>query len=73
MKKWIVATLMSTAMFASQIGAGQAQGAEAQELQEPKDETGSCRYTCSSNGRTYLTRSQCLSACGGGVCTIDVC
>lgn len=67
MKKWILATLMTAGMFASQIGAGQAQVA-----QEP-DETGTCRYTCSTNGKSYLTRTQCTAACTGGVCQIDVC
>jgi hypothetical protein len=67
MKKWIIATLMTVGMFASQVTSG-----NAQPTAEP-DETGTCRYTCSTNGQTYLTRNQCRAACGGGVCVIEAC
>lgn len=66
MKKWIIATLMTAAMLATQTGGAQPTA--------PADETGTCSYSCSSNGRTYLNRTQCQAACAGtGVCTIEAC
>lgn len=34
--------------------------------------TGTCSYSCSSNGKTYINRTQCLAACAG-VCVVEVC
>ncbi len=68
MKKWIVATLMTAAMFATQASSGNAQPSG------HADETGTCSYSCSSNGRTYLNRTQCQAACAGtGVCVVEAC
>jgi hypothetical protein len=69
MKKWIFATLMTAAMFATHAGSGNAQPAPSNQ-----DETGTCSYTCSGNGRTYLNRTQCQAACAGaGVCVVEAC
>ena len=71
MKKWILATLMTAAMFATHAGSGNAQPSTEQQNQ---DETGTCSYTCSSNNRTYINRTQCQAACAGtGVCVVEAC
>lgn len=67
MKKWILATLMTAAMFATATGSGSAQPAPVDQ-----DQTGTCSYTCSSNNRTYINRTQCLANCSG-VCEVEAC
>lgn len=67
MTKWILATLMTVAAFAA---AGPRSAAPKTETETVA--TGTCRYTCSTNGVTYLNRTRCLSACSG-TCTPDVC
>lgn len=72
MKKWILATLMTAAMFATSTGSGNAQPSVGSA--PGADETGTCSYTCSSNGRTYINRTQCQAACAGsGVCVVEAC
>lgn len=34
--------------------------------------TGTCSYTCSSNGKTYINRTTCRANCSG-TCTIEAC
>ncbi|MEJ7597593.1 MAG: hypothetical protein WKG01_06760 [Kofleriaceae bacterium] len=69
MTKWIIAALMTTGMFAAT--ASSSQPAATTETADVVA-TGTCSYTCSSNGKTYLNRTQCRAACSG-VCTIEVC
>jgi hypothetical protein len=69
MAKWIVAAaMMMTAAFAGTSSAPSP-------TQDAADEvaTGTCSYSCSSNGKTYINRTQCLAACGGGVCVVEAC
>ena len=68
MKKWILATLMTAAMIATHSGS-----APSAAPTMPQEETGTCSYTCSTNGQTYLNRARCQSACTTGVCTVEVC
>ncbi len=67
MKKWIIATLMTAAMFATQSGSGASAAAPSS-----PEETGTCSYTCSSNNRTYINRTQCLANCAGS-CQVEAC
>lgn len=74
MKKWIFATLMTAAMFATSTGSGNAQPGFSAVPGAGADETGTCSYTCSANGRTYINRTQCQAACAGsGVCVVEAC
>lgn len=68
MSKWIVAAaMMITAAFVG----------TSSEPSAPQDATGqlatgTCSYSCSSNGKTYINRTQCLAGCAG-VCIVEVC
>ena len=65
MTKWIVAAAMLlTTAFATM---PRAASNKAEEIA-----TGTCSYTCSSNGKTYINGTQCRSHCAG-VCTAEVC
>jgi hypothetical protein len=68
MTKWIVAAAM---MITAALATAPTRTTDAQ---SDVDEvaTGTCSYSCSSNGKTYINRSQCLSHCTG-VCTIEAC
>ena len=68
MTKWIIAALMTTGMFAATATRSPAAAEEASDVVA----TGTCNYTCSSNGKTYLNRTQCRAACSG-VCMIEAC
>jgi hypothetical protein len=65
MTKWILATIMTLGAFA----------ASASPTSSSSDavDTGTCSYTCSSNGHTYLNRTQCRAACGTGTCVVEAC
>jgi hypothetical protein len=66
MTKWIVAAaMMITAAFATAPTASSPPPAE-------EVATGTCSYSCSSNGKTYINRQQCLANCSG-VCTVEAC
>jgi hypothetical protein len=66
MTKWIVAAAMVlTTAFATT--SRPAPPPEAEEIA-----TGTCSYTCSTNGKTYINRTQCLASCAGR-CTAEVC
>jgi hypothetical protein len=68
MKKLIFATLMTAMMFATH-----ASSAPSAAPAMPQEETGTCSYTCSANGQTYLNRARCQSACATGVCVVEAC
>jgi hypothetical protein len=68
MTKWIVAAaLMITAAFA-----GTSSRPSPPEHADEAVATGTCSYSCSSNGKLYINRTQCLAACAG-VCVVEVC
>jgi len=68
MSKWIVAAaMMITAAFAGTSSEPSAPQDAASQLA-----TGTCSYSCSSNGKTYINRTQCLAACAG-VCVVEAC
>ncbi|MEO8703938.1 MAG: hypothetical protein ABI867_28065 [Kofleriaceae bacterium] len=63
MTKWIIATIMTVGAFAASASPSQTTDAV---------DTGTCSYTCSSNGKTYINRTQCRAACSG-TCTVEAC
>lgn len=68
MTKWIVAAAMM--ITAASVGTSREPAAPRDAVEEVA--TGTCSYTCSSNGKTYLNRAQCLAACAG-TCVIEAC
>lgn len=68
MTKWIAAAaLMITAALAGTSDRPTPQAATSEEVA-----TGTCSYTCSTNGVTYINRTRCTSACAG-VCVVEAC
>lgn len=64
MKKWIVATLMTVAMFGATAG-GRSAPAAADPSAAAPDSYGGCRWTCSTTGAVYTSASRCTAACSG--------
>jgi hypothetical protein len=63
MTKWILATFITIGAFAA--------SANTSSTSEPVG-TGTCSYTCSSNGQTYINRTTCRANCSG-TCTVEAC
>ena len=65
MTKWILAITMT-------LGAFTASASSRQDTQDDTVNVGTCSYTCTSNGKTYINRTQCTAACSGA-CVVEVC
>ena len=68
MAKWIVAAAM---MIATAFAGTSSRPSPPQDASEAVA-TGTCSYTCSSNGKLYINRTQCLAGCAG-VCVVEAC
>ena len=71
MAKWIVAGMLGLAGIVA-LGPSGAQTAPSVQDEGDVIATGTCSYTCSSNGHTYINRNACKAACSG-VCEIEAC
>jgi hypothetical protein len=67
MTKWILAITMTLGAFAATTSSSSATPTVDDSL-----DVGTCSYTCSSNGVTYLNRTQCRASCSGS-CVIEAC
>lgn len=67
MTKWILAITMMLGAFV-----GTARSSTSAPSHDDEVNVGTCSYTCSSNGVTYINRTQCRANCSG-TCTVEVC
>ncbi|HWU88028.1 MAG TPA: hypothetical protein VN253_12165 [Kofleriaceae bacterium] len=59
--KWIVATLMTAAMYGAAVGA---RSTPADVAGDPPS-IGTCRWECTTTGVMYSTAAKCSAACAG--------
>jgi hypothetical protein len=66
MMKWILAISMTLGAFAATAGSSPPSS------DDDQVGVGTCSYTCSSNGVTYINRTQCRANCSG-TCVVEAC